>query len=214
MSSFGPDLSLKQCYLGKVDITILIWKLRNIVYLHTKLVVKLLLMAEDLLEYLDSLVQENFLRSPCLSSPWTVLRLCWHNVQREMLFSSGVVLYSVVLNLWTTRPHTVVLIWPLSSVSIFIILIFSMVAMVVAVKQYLIWRFFCLLNLWLQCNPKIFLFTQTCPVVCDNFRAQSSGSISCKICWLQTKKLSTANYSCIGSLHTSLLKSANKKAFS
>lgn len=44
--SFGPDLSLKQCYLGKVDITILIWKLRNIVYLHTKLVVKLLLMAE------------------------------------------------------------------------------------------------------------------------------------------------------------------------
>lgn len=87
-----------------------------------------------LLQYLDSLLQENFLSS----SPGTVLILCWQNVQREMLFSSGVVLYWVALNLWSTRPYTIDLIWPLSSVSIFIILVFSMVSVVIAVKLYLI----------------------------------------------------------------------------
>lgn len=108
MPSLGPYLSLNQLYPGKADITILIWKLGSIVDVHTKLVLKLVSAGRAVCYNTYSLLQENPLPSPCLSSFGTMLRLCWHNVQREMLFSSGKILCSVVL------------FWPLSCVSILI----------------------------------------------------------------------------------------------
>lgn len=51
--SFGPDLSLKQSYPRWADITILVWKLRSNVHVHTKLVLKLVFSGrvEDLLQH-------------------------------------------------------------------------------------------------------------------------------------------------------------------
>lgn len=37
--------------------------------------------------------------------------------------------------------------------------------------QYLNQPFFCLLNLCPQCSPKMFLFPQALPVLCDNFKS-------------------------------------------
>lgn len=104
--SFGPDFSLKQCYPGKVDITILIWQLGCIMHVHTKLVLKLVFSGRVVCYNIYSRIQENSLLSSCPSSLGTMLRLCLHSVLREMLFSSGKILCSAVLNLW--RLYTVV----------------------------------------------------------------------------------------------------------
>lgn len=106
--SFGPDLSLKQHYPGKIDNHPHLEAEKHCACTHKISTEIRVQWKSDLLQYLHSLIQENVLPSSCLSSLGTVLRLCWHNVQREMLFCSGMVLCSVVLNLWSRRLYTVV----------------------------------------------------------------------------------------------------------
>lgn len=94
MPRFGPDLSLKQSYARKADITILIWKLGSNVHVHTKLILKLVSngRVEDLLQYLR-LPDPRKCLTFCMSvitwdSVKTVLAQCPHRNAFPLWYSS------------------------------------------------------------------------------------------------------------------------------